>query len=111
VSRNLFRIRHLESGTDATVVASKPFTTTRLLVGQFVAASEILKGALGQIGEGRFLALSPSVVIHPTEMVDGGLSEVEERTLQELAIAAGARKAVVWIGRELSDSEVKERLK
>ena len=110
VGRNQFRLKHIESGTDSTVVASAPFTTTRLLIGQFVAAEEALKGALKQIATGRLFAPSPGVVMHPMEMVEGGLSEIEERTLQEVAIGAGAGKVVVWVGRELSDSEVKERL-
>jgi hypothetical protein len=110
VGRNQFRVKHIESGADTTVVASTPFTTTRLLIGQFVAAELALKGAFKQLATGRLFAVSPSVVIHAMEMVEGGLSEIEERTLREVAIGAGAGKAVVWVGRELSDSEVKEKL-
>lgn len=110
VGRNQFRVKHIESGADTTVVASTPFTTTRLLIGQFVAAEQALKSALKQVSAGRLFAVSPAVVMHPMEMVEGGLSEIEERTLQEVAIGAGAAKAVVWVGRELSDSEVKEKL-
>ena len=40
------------------------------------------------------------------EMIDGGLSQVEERAFIELATGAGARKVVLWIGHELSDQEV-----
>jgi len=43
-------------------------------------------------------------------MTEGGLSEVEERVLRELAMCAGASKVVVWVGHELSDAEVKEKL-
>ena len=111
VGRNQFRVKHIESGTDTTVVASTPFTTTRLLIGQFVAAEKTLKDALKQIATGRLFAPSPSVVMHPLELIEGGLSEIEERILQEVAIGAGAGKAVVWVGHELSDSEVKEKLK
>ncbi len=110
VGRNQFRVKHIESGADTTVVASTPFTTTRLLIGQFVAAEQALKSALKQVATGRLFAVSPAVVMHPMEMVEEGLSEIEERTLQEVAIGAGAGKAVVWVGRELSDSEVKEKL-
>ena len=111
IGRNQFRVRHVESGADTTVAASTPFTTTRLLIGQFVAAEESLKDALKQIATGRLFAPSPGVVMHPLEMVEGGLSEIEERTFQEVAIGAGAGKAVVWVGRELSDAEVKEKLR
>jgi len=50
------------------------------------------------------------MVIHPIEMVEGGLSQVEERMFKELATAAGARKVSVWLGHELSDQEVVRRL-
>ena len=111
VGRNQFRVKHIESGADTTVVATTPFTTTRLLIGQFGAAEEALKSALKQIATGRLFAPSPSVVMHPLEMVEGGLSEIEDRILREVAIGAGAGKAVVWVGRELGDSDVKDRLR
>lgn len=109
VRRNQFQVRDLESGMDATVVSQTPFTTARLLIGQFLVAETTLKGALKQIAKGRFLPVSPRVVIHPMEMVDGGLSEIEDRIFREVAIGAGASKVVVWVGRELNDAEVKEK--
>jgi len=42
-------------------------------------------------------------------MIEGGLSQVEERVLRELAAGAGARKVFVWVGHELSDQEVIQR--
>jgi hypothetical protein len=61
------------------------------------------------IGKGLF-AGSPGVVIQPLEMTEGGLSEIEERVFRELAIGAGAAKVIVWLGHELSDSEVRGKL-
>lgn len=110
VRRNQFQIRNLESGFDATVVAQAPFTTTRLLVGQFVVAQNTLKEALKQEAKDRLLVVSPHIVIHPLEMVEGGLSEIEERIFREVAVGAGASKVVVWLGHELNDAEVKETL-
>ena len=110
VRRNQFQVRDLESGMDATVVSPTPFTSARLLIGQFLAAETTLKGALKQIAKGRFLPVSPHVVIHPMEMVDGGLSEIEDRIFREVAMGAGASKVVVWVGRELNDAEVKDKL-
>ena len=45
----------------------------------------------------------------PMEKTVGGLSQVEERVLHELALGAGARRAVVWVGQALSDREVSEK--
>lgn len=87
-----------------------PFTTERLLVGQFYAATnELKKGIKSNFGNG-FLPVKFDALIHPMEKTEGGLSEVEERTLLEVAAGAGARKTSVWVGHELSDHEVVEKL-
>ena len=91
-------------------MATPGFTTTRLLVGQFRVAQTALKEAIGKLIGGGLFAASPQVVIQPLDMTDGGLCEVEERVFRELAVGAGAAKVVVWLGHELSDSEVKGKL-
>ena len=110
VRRNQFRVRSLDSAAEATFDAQPPFTTARLLIGQFLAAENLLKCAVKEMSKGRIFAVSPQVLIQPLEMIEGGLSEVEERVLREVAIGAGASKVVVWVGDELSDAEVREKL-
>ena len=111
VKRNQFRVRHIESNAEAVFEAQPPFTTPRLLIGQFLVAESLLKRALKQVTKSGFLSVSPQVVIQPLEMLDGGLSEVEERVLREVAIGAGASKVVVWVGPQLTDAEVKAKVK
>lgn len=110
VKKNQFRVRSLESVKEATFDAQPPFTTTRLLIGQFLIAESVLKRALKEM-KGGILAVSPQVLIQPLEMIEGGLSEVEERTLKEVAMGSGASKVVVWVGPELGDAEVRRKLK
>ena len=110
VSRDQFHVRNLETRVETTVIAQKPFTTARLLIGQFLVAEQTLRGTLKQVGRRGLFAPSPNVVIHPLEMIDGGLSEVEERVFREVVVSAGAKKVFVWVGHELSDSEVLEKL-
>ncbi len=110
VRRNQFRVRSLDSAAEAAFDAQPPFTTARLLIGQFQAAENLLKRAVKEMSKGRIFAVSPQVLIQPLEMIEGGLSEVEERVLKEVAIGAGASKVVVWVGHELNDAEVRERL-
>ncbi len=110
VRRNQFQVRSLKSGVDVTSLAQTPFTTTRLLVGQFAAAENALKDALKQVSQGYMWFSSPDIVIHPLEMVEGGLSEIEERIIHEVAVGAGAKRVVVWLGHELNDDEVKKML-
>ena len=110
VSKNRLRLKNIDTGAEADVMPTPGFTTTRLLVGHFRGAQTALKEAIRKvIGKGLFTA-SPGVVIQPLEMTEGGLSEIEERVLRELAAGAGAAKVVVWLGHELSDSEVKGKL-
>jgi hypothetical protein len=110
VERNRVHVRHAETGREVTVVASPAFTTTRLLVGEFSAAESNLCAAIQQLVRNRWWMPSPSVVIHPLEMTEGGLSKVEERIFHELAVAAGAAKVLVWVGAPLSDQEVMQKL-
>jgi len=106
VRKNTFRLRHIEGKKEREISAQKPFTTTRLLVGQFQEAESLLRKAIQEISNGSLFQVSPVIVIHPIEMVEGGLSEVEERALRELAMSSGARSVFVHIGAPLTDSEV-----
>ncbi len=106
VFKNKFCVRHIETGNEITMHATQAFTTKRLLVGQFSVAEKLLKKAIKKAYKINWLSASPMVVIHPMEMIEGGLSEVEKRVFKELAAGAGARKIVVWEGHELSDNEV-----
>jgi rod shape-determining protein MreB and related proteins len=110
VRRNEFRIRHVGSGTETTVRADVPFSSARMLIGEFSAAEHTLKLAMKQAQTGRLLRMPTQIVMHPLEMVEGGLSQIEDRVFREVAISAGASKAEVWVGPELSDAEVKEKL-
>lgn len=106
VFKNRFELRHIESGNTITAISPSAFTTTRLLVGEFTEADKSLRKGIKKIYKNQFLATSPIVVIQPMEKTENGLSQIEERTLQELATGAGARKTIVWVGHELSDKEV-----
>ncbi len=110
VRRNKFRVRNIELEAETTFDAQPPFTTARLLIGEFLAAENLLKRAVKETSKGGIFAAAPQVLIQPLEMIEGGLSEVEERVLREVAKGAGASKVVVWVGHELSDAEVREKL-
>lgn len=106
VTKNQFWARHIENQKEALETALEPFTTKRLLVGEFTTAEKHLSAVIEKVHKGKWFSTSPVAVIHPMEMVDGGLSQIEERVFKELAAGAGAKKVVVWLGHELSDHEV-----
>ena len=111
VTKNHLRIRHVESQREETFAAQPTFSTTRQLVGDFTVAETLLKRALKKVLDTKFLSFAPRVVIQPLEMLEGGLSQVEERILHEMAVGAGASKVVVWVGPKLTDAEVVAKLK
>jgi len=111
VKTNSFEIRNIQAGTNVSVISKEPFTTERLLVGQFCIAEKELKKGIKNIIGNSFLLSKFNAIIQPIDKTEGGLSEVEERVLLEVATGAGARTVSVWVGHELSDQEVIEKLK
>lgn len=110
VRRNHLRLRHVGKHREIELSAPDPFTTRRLLIGEFSRAERLLAEGLQRLHSGLF-SPSPMVVIHPLEMVEDGLSPVETQAFRELAAGAGARRVLVWTGHELSDAEVLARIK
>ncbi len=109
VQPNRFLVRHIESGRESSADAVEPFTTRRLIVGEYTPAVDTLRRAMRGLNSGNSYLAAPRTVIHPVAMVEGGLSAVEHRILSEVAEGAGYIKAHVWVGNVLSDSEVLER--
>lgn len=105
VRKDAFQLRHIGSGKEKQVHAIEPFSTDRLLVGQFSIAQRLLKQAVGELNRARLFTCSPVVLIHPVEQAEDGLCEVEERVFYELARGAGARRVHVWVGHHLADQE------
>jgi rod shape-determining protein MreB and related proteins len=69
-----------------------------------VLGEQLLKEAVRRVNSSVFRA--PRVVMHPLGEPQGGLTQIEVRALQEMAMGAGARKAQVWVGRPLTDGEL-----
>ena len=44
--------------------------------------------------------------MHPQKDFQGGLSQIKNRVIKELATAAGAQKCYVWVGRTLKEIEM-----
>ena len=111
VARDSFKVSSVSEPCREQVFSpSEAFTTRRLLVGQFSIAERCLKDAIASVVGRGLIPKSVGIVVHPEEMVDGGLSEVEERLFRELCIGAGAKKVAVWIGAPLSTSQLSKLL-
>jgi hypothetical protein len=90
-----------------------PFSTQRLLIGNFTVAEALLRSLIRQLvpKQIRFWSLPPLVVIHPMELCEGGLCQIEERVFIELALGGGARKVRLHLGEQLSDFEIVQLFK
>jgi rod shape-determining protein MreB len=74
-----------------------PFKHSRSFVADFMCAEKILQHGMYTIHNSR-IRPAPRVIIHQLEKTDGGLTDIEERVLRELALAAGAREVVIYLG-------------
>ncbi len=109
IYENSVHIRNIDDRKEIELSASSPFSTERLLIGEFTVAQALLTKGIKIVMGKKFFA--PIILMHPIEKIDGGLSQVEERVLKDLAIVAGAQKVVLWVGQELTDKDVLEKVK
>lgn len=90
VRRNHLTLKSLE--TQKTASGAADFSTQRLLIGQFFVAEFCLYNLVPQFFPGfinqlRRRHLRHDIVIHAMEMLEGGVSQVEQRILQEITVA------------------------
>ncbi|GAB4178342.1 MAG: hypothetical protein Fur005_40600 [Roseiflexaceae bacterium] len=106
VRTNQFSVRNISTQQEQVFFATNAFTTQRLLIGDFDAAEQTLTLALKALSR-RYVLWRPVAVIHPLELIEGGLSPVEQIVLRDVVLNARARKSLVWVGHLLSDDEVR----
>ncbi|MES3020606.1 MAG: hypothetical protein V4857_03370 [Pseudomonadota bacterium] len=104
IQRNSITVRNVNSKLEASGIGI--FSTARLLVGTFSEAERLIKELRSQVAPKSFFRAAHVAVVHPGEMIEGGLSQVEERIFAELALGTGARKFVVHVGDAISDDGV-----
>lgn len=97
----------LQKGRSGITVANG-FLHPRTPIADFILAEQTLKGFMRKLLPASLFAPSPVIVIHPLGRYDGGLTQIEVRALAELALGAGARKAYVWEGAELSREDLRD---
>lgn len=83
-----------------------PFAHPRSLVSDFVLAQLLIKELVRRVSGGGWLQLGPSIVLHALGEHEGGLTQVELRALEELALATGATAVQLWEGPALSDAQL-----
>ncbi|AHG18958.1 hypothetical protein Z042_04570 [Chania multitudinisentens RB-25] len=114
VRRNHLALKNLD--TQKTASATAAFSTERLLVGQFFVANSCLYHLVPQVFPGYINLLKrrhlrTHILVHAQEMLEGGLSSVEQRVLQEFLVQS-FRKAcsTVYAGPQALDDETVKRI-
>lgn len=82
-------------GKSVTVTPAEPYSSSRLLVGHYSVAERCIRDGVQRLGATGLFKRKPKIIVQPRELVDGGLSEVEDRCFRELALAAGAGEVEV----------------
>lgn len=95
IGQNHFELMELSAAKPVCTSARAPFSTERLLVGEFSLASRTLTPLVKSLHR-RMLGFV--LVIEPCALHEGGLCEVETRLFQELGLSAGAVRVVVHPG-------------
>ena len=83
-----------------------PFAHPRSLVSDFTVAEQLLKAAVKKVSGKGIFSVAPRIVMHPLGDPEGGFTQIERRAIREMGLGAGASKVVVWVGRNLTDSEL-----
>lgn len=79
-----------------------PFSHPRTIFSDFTVGEKLVRHGLLTMFGSRFTGVSPALgIIHPLEKLEGGLTEIEQRALKELGLAAGFREVRVYTGLEL----------
>lgn len=104
VFENRMVIHVPESGK--VVVKSAPFSHKRMVVGDFMAAESLLALGLKEAFPRKLFRQRPQIIMQPKEIIDGGVTFIEQRVLMEVAVGAGARQVKVWLGQDLTTEEI-----
>ena len=93
--------REAKSLSGPTIQTTNPFSHARSFIGNFMLAEKILQHGVFII-HGSKLRAAPRVIMHQLEKTEGGLSDIEERVLRELAIGMGAREVLLHTGSKIN---------
>lgn len=111
IFKNRISLRNVRTGQEIEEIPAEPFSTRRLLVGEFQPFSQCLRTAMAAVWSRSLLHRRPDILMQPMEMHEDGFCEIERRILQEGALCAGAGKALVHEGAEMNNDAVIARLR
>lgn len=106
--RNRVVIRNIDLGITIDRTCSGKFSNPRMVLADFRVAEEFTRSLLREMSQKRF-APPMKVLVQPMELVDGGISPVEQRSFNDFAQHLGAKYVFLHLTQEpLSDQRVLE---
>ena len=103
-----FVVKNIDSEASTEVSRDQSHASPRMLVADFTTAQHQLKEAVRSVRRG---LRSPEILLHPMELIEGGITQVEYRVFVELGIGAGASEAAVFAGAPLAGEAVKRAIR
>jgi rod shape-determining protein MreB len=92
--------------SDTDTVVGNGYRHPRTLIADFILAEQALKAMIPRVAPRSWFSPASIIVIHPLTQMAGGLTQVEIRAFYELAMAVGARRALVWQGDALTRQQL-----
>lgn len=87
---NRMIVRNVGTGQSVVRVATRPFSSRRLLIGDLDAAEALLGDIIKDMeGWKRFLRSPAKAIFRPMELSEGGLCPVEAQVLADLGVRMG----------------------
>lgn len=80
---------------DEKIIIENPFNHPRILFANFVNGEKLLQAIMQKLQKKRIIKLSAAIVIQPMEKLEGGLTMIEKRSYEELALSVGAREVYI----------------
>ena len=109
VEKDAFELFHVQDNMRLRVQPENGFSTIRMAIGDFSKAENALKKGVRELYKKSFFKPAPEFVMHQTHLAEGGLCQVEERVLRELAYGSGASSVFVWHGQDISETQLLSR--
>lgn len=97
----------LQKYQESNILLLNGFEHPRTIISNFFVAELTLKHFVEKTGQERTSLISPKLIIHPLEKLEGGLTQIETRALLELGMQVGAREVYLYCEENsLSDEEI-----
>lgn len=93
--KNRAKVSRLDNGTTIEKTASTAFSNERIILGDYLVAEEFLKGIIQELIPKKTFSTRFTFILHPLELTEGGLTEVEKRAMRDSAIHVGANEVYI----------------